>query len=38
MDKLDKIEAKLDNFDKDIDDRIKIALEHHVKEYHHIDR
>lgn len=38
MDKLDKIEAKLDNFDKDIDDRIKIALEHHVKEYHHIDK
>ena len=38
MDKLDKIEAKLDGFDKDIDDRIKIALDHHVKEYHHIDK
>ena len=38
MQKLDKIEAKLDTFDSDIENRIKEALEHHVKEYHHIDR
>ena len=36
--KLDKIEAKLDTFDSDIESRIKEALEHHVKEYHHIDK
>ena len=35
MQKLDKIEAKLDTFDSDIESRIKDALEHHVKEYHH---
>lgn len=34
MEKLDKIEKKLDNYDKDTDDRINIALDHHVKEYH----
>ena len=33
--KLDKIEAKLDTFDSDIESRIKEALDHHVKEYHH---
>ena len=38
MQKLDKIEAKLDTFDSDIESRIKAALEHHVKEYHHIDK
>lgn len=38
MQKLDKIEAKLDTFDSDIENRIKEALDHHIKEYHHIDR
>ena len=38
MQKLDKIEAKLDTFDSDIESRIKDALEHHGKEYHHIDK
>ena len=31
---LNKIENKLDNYDSEIDDRIAIALEHHVNEYH----
>lgn len=34
IDKLEKIESKLDGYDKDIDDRISIALDHHLKEYH----
>lgn len=34
MDKLEKIESKLDSYEKDIDDRINIALDHHLKEYH----
>ena len=34
MDKLDKIENKLDSYDKDIDERINTALDHHIKEYH----
>lgn len=38
MQKLDKIEAKLDAFDSDIENRIKEALDHHIKEYHHIDK
>ena len=32
--KLEKIEAKLDTYDKEIDEKIEVALEHHVKEYH----
>ena len=31
---LNKIENKLDTYDSEIDDRISIALEHHVNEYH----
>lgn len=31
---LNKIEEKLDNYDNEIDKRIEIALEHHIKEYH----
>ena len=38
MQKLDKIEAKLDTFDSDIENRIKEALDHHIKEYHHIEK
>lgn len=38
LDKLDKIDNKLDNYDKEIDERIEIALEHHVKEYHHVEK
>lgn len=34
LNKLDKIDSKLDNYDKEIDERINIALEHHIKEYH----
>ena len=34
LNKLDKIDSKLDNNDKEIDERINIALEHHIKEYH----
>lgn len=32
--KLDKIEAKLDGYDKDIDERIEKAFENHIKIYH----
>ena len=32
--KLDKIESKIDGFDETIEERIKVALDHHVKEYH----
>lgn len=35
LEKLEKIDKKLDNYEKEIDDRIEIALEHHIKEYHH---
>ena len=31
---LAKIEDKLDSYDKEIDDKIDIAMEHHIKEYH----
>ena len=34
MDKLEKIESKLDCYEKDMDERINIALEHHIREYH----
>ena len=34
LNKLDKIDSKRDNYDKEIDERINIALEHHIKEYH----
>lgn len=34
MDKLDKIEAKLDSYDNEIDSRIDKAIETHIKEYH----
>lgn len=34
LNKLDKIDSKLDNYDKEIDERIEVALEHHIKEYH----
>lgn len=34
MEKLEKIEKKLDFYDKEIDERIQIALEHHCKEMH----
>lgn len=32
--KLDKIIEILDNYDKEIDERVKIALEEHIKIYH----
>lgn len=31
---LNKIEVKLDNYDIEIDKKIEIALQHHIKEYH----
>lgn len=31
---LTKIEDKLDSYDKEIDDKINIAMKHHVNEYH----
>lgn len=34
MDKLDKIEAKLDSYDNEIDTRIDKAIEIHIREYH----
>lgn len=34
FEKLDKIEAKLDNYDNEIDIRIDKALEQHIKIYH----
>ncbi len=33
--KLEKIENKLDGYDNEIENKINIALEHHIKEYHH---
>ena len=32
--KLEKIENKLNVYDEEIDKKIDIALEHHIKEYH----
>lgn len=32
--KLEKIDKKLDTYDREIEERIKVALEHHIKEYH----
>lgn len=34
FEKLDKIEAKLDSYDKEIDIKIEKAMEHHIREYH----
>lgn len=31
---LSKIEDKLDSYDKEIDEKIDIALKHHINEYH----
>jgi len=31
---LNKIEVKLDSYDREIDTKIDIALQHHIKEYH----
>lgn len=31
---LEKIENKLDSYDKEIDDKIAEAMAHHIKEYH----
>ena len=32
--KLDKILDKLDGYDKEIDERVKKAIEQHIREYH----
>ena len=32
--KLEKIDKKLDTYDREIEERIKVALEHHIREYH----
>ena len=32
--KLDKILDKLDSYDKEIDERVKKAMEQHIREYH----
>lgn len=32
--KLEKIEKHLDVYDKEIDNKIEIALKHHIKEWH----
>lgn len=34
FEKLDKIDSKLDNYDKEIQEKIDIALENHIKVYH----
>ena len=34
FEKLEKIEKKLDSYDREIDDRIEKALEVHIKQYH----
>lgn len=31
---IEKVLNKLDLYEKEVDDRIKIALEHHIREYH----
>lgn len=31
---LSKIENKLDSYDREIDDKITMAMKHHVNEYH----
>lgn len=32
--KLEKIDKKLDNYDREIEERIKIAIENHIAIYH----
>lgn len=32
--KLEKIDKKLDTYDREIEERIEVALEHHIREYH----
>lgn len=34
MDKLEKIESKLDFYDKEMDERINRAIDNHIKIYH----
>lgn len=34
LNKLEKIEDKLNVYDEEIDKKIDIALEHHIREYH----
>ena len=34
LNKLEKIEDKLNLYDEEIDKKIDIALEHHIREYH----
>lgn len=34
LNKLEKIEDKLNMYDEEIDKKIDIALEHHIREYH----
>lgn len=31
---LSKIEDKLDSYDKEVDEKINIAIKHHINEYH----
>lgn len=31
---LSKIEDKLDSYDREVDDKISIAMKHHINEYH----
>lgn len=38
LNKLEKIESKLNGYDEEIDKKIDIALEHHIKEMHHIEK
>ena len=32
--KVEELQHKLDNYDKEIDERIEVALKHHIREYH----
>lgn len=34
LDKLNKIEKHLEVYDKEIDEKIEVALKHHIKEWH----
>lgn len=34
LNKLEKIENKLDGYDNEIEEKISIALEHHINEWH----
>lgn len=34
LDKLNKIEKHLEVYDKEIEEKIEVALEHHIKEWH----